>query len=250
MSTSEDAPWDPLHWLKAKEESLERKSREAGNSEGLAEPGDSFLIVTEGTVTEPVYFELLLGRLELGRAWVRVVPGDHSDPRHVIRTADRIALQQQRKAEKKLLGIGEPEDFDQVWAVIDTDVAVRSGIWNEVRQLAEARAVSLAHSSPCFEFWLLLHVVQHATTRGDLPDGNSAKAALKHALGKDYSTNEETAREAIGAFIDAWPKAVRHAEQVRRQHETGGTPPPANPSTEVDRLVRALNDSTPKHLCR
>lgn len=95
----------------------------------------------EGTVTEPVYFDLLLEKLGLARVSVRVVPGDHSDPRHVIRAADRIALEQQRKAEKKLLGVGEPEDFDQVWAVIDTDVAVRNGIWNDVRQLAEARAV-------------------------------------------------------------------------------------------------------------
>ena len=243
---SEDAEWDPLHWLKAKELSLERKA--AAVAAASAQPGDAFLIVTEGTVTEPVYFELLLGALELSRVWVRVMPGDHSDPRHVIRTADRIALEQQRKAEKKLLGIGEPEDFDHVWAVIDTDVAVRDGIWNDVQQLAAARAVTLAHSTPCFEFWLLLHLVEHATTRGDLQNGDAAKAAVKKALGREYSTNEETAREAIGFFIGEWPKAVVHAELVCRQHETAATPTPANPSTEVDRLVRALNDSAPEHL--
>ena len=243
---SEDAEWDPLHWLKAKELSVERKS--AAVAAANAQPGDSFLIVTEGTVTEPVYFELLLEALDLSRVWVRVIPGDHSDPRHVIRTADRIAFEQQRKAEKKQLGVGQPEDFDHVWAVIDTDVAVRNGIWNDVKQLAAARVVTLAHSTPCFEFWLLLHLIEHATTRGDLPDGASAKAAVKEEFGRDYSTNEETAREAIGAFIGAWPKAVVHAERVRQHHETGGTPPPANPSTEVDRLVRALNDSAPEHL--
>ena len=243
---SDDADLGPLHWIKAKELSVERKA--AAVAAASAQPGDSFLIVTEGTVTEPVYFELLLGALELSRVWVRVIPGDHSDPRHVIRTADRIALEQQRQAEKKRLGIGEPEDFDHVWAVIDTDVAVRNGIWNEVQQLATARVVRLAHSTPCFEFWLLLYLVEHATTRGDLPDGDSAKAAVKKALGRDYSTNEEAAREVIGSFIGEWPKAVLHAEQVRRQHESGGTPSPANPSTELDRLVRALNDSAPEHL--
>jgi hypothetical protein len=245
---SENAEWDPLHWLKAKELSMERKA--AAAAAASAQPGDAFLIVTEGTVTEPVYFELLLGALELSRVWVRVMPGDHSDPRHVIRTADRIALEQQRKAEKKLLGIGEPEDFDHVWAVIDTDVAVRDGIWNDVKQLAAARAVTLAHSTPCFEFWLLLHLVEHATTRGDLQNGDAAKAAVKRELGRDYSTNEETAREAIGSFIGSWPRAVVHAELVRRQHETAATPAPANPSTEVDRLIRALNDSAPEHLRR
>lgn len=242
---SEDAEWDPLHWLKAKELSLERKA--AAVAAAGAQPGDSFLIVTEGTVTEPVYFELLLGALELSRVWVRVVPGDHSDPRHVIRTADRIALEQQRKAEKRMLGVGEPEDFDHVWAVIDTDVAVRNGIWNDVKQLAAARAVTLAHSTPCFEFWLLLHITGY-TTRGDLPDGATAKAAVKAALGRDYSTNAETAREVMPSIIGKWPEAVVHAEGVRQHHHAAATPPPGNPSTEVCALVRALNDSAPEHL--
>lgn len=242
---SADADWNPNWWRELKEQSLERKARQA--AQACAEPGDSFLVVTEGTVTEPGYFELLLGELELSRVWIKVVPGDHSDPRHVIRTADRIALEQQRKAEKKQLGVGEPEDFDHVWAVIDTDVAVRNGIWNDVRQLAAARQVTLAHSTPCFEFWLLLHLVGF-TTRADLVDGDAAKSAVKHALGRDYSTNEETTKKAIASFISKWPEAVGHAEQVRRHHQAAATPQPGNPSTEVDLLVRAMNDSAPEHL--
>lgn len=243
---SEDSDWNPNWWRELKEQSLERKARHAAKV-ACAEPGDSFLVVTEGTVTEPVYFELLLGELELSRVWVKVVPGDHSDPRHVIRTADRIAFEQQRKAEKKQLGVGEPEDFDHVWVVIDTDVAVRNDIWNDVQQLAAARQVMLAHSTPCFEFWLLLHLVGF-TTRADLVDGDAAKSAVKHALGRDYSTNEETAKEAIAGFLSKWPEAIGHAEKVRRHHQAAATPQPANPSTEVDRLVRAMNDSAPEHL--
>ena len=56
---------------------------------GTAKPGDAFLVVTEGTVTEPVYFELLRTDLQLPVVRVKVVPGDASDPRHVIRTAER-----------------------------------------------------------------------------------------------------------------------------------------------------------------
>lgn len=242
---SEDADWDPNWWCKARDEKLEREEAQAAVVADV-QPGDSFLIVTEGTVTEPVYFELLLDGLELSRVSVRVVPGDHSDPRHVIRTADRIALEQQKKAAKKQLGIGEPEDFDHVWAVIDTDVAVRTGIWNEVVQLAVARKVKLAHSTPCFEFWLLLHFGM--TTRGDLPDGTTAKAAVKKVLGHVYSTDEDTARKAIASFIANWPDAVKYAGQVRQHHQAAGTKLPANPSTEVDILVRALNNSAPEHL--
>lgn len=158
-------------WQEAKAMSLARRAA-LPTKVGTAKPGDAFLIVTEGTVTEPVYFELLRTDLQLPVVRVKVVPGDASDPRHVIRTAEREAKQQVRLGKQGRLGIDEPSKFDHVWAVIDTDVAVRNGIWNDVRQLAVARKVTLAHSTPCFEFWLLLHF--GFTTRSDLPDGSAA----------------------------------------------------------------------------
>ena len=245
---SDDCSWNPQWWLEAKAASLERKRRAMAAS-ALARPGDAFLIVTEGTVTEPVYFDLLLRDLQLSVVRIKVQPGDNSDPRHVIRTAEREAKEQVRKWKKGVLGINEPAKFDHVWAVVDTDVAVRNHIWNDVHQLAIAKKVQLAHSTPCFEFWLLLHLVGF-TTRADLVDGDAAKSAVKHALGRDYSANEETAKETMATFISKWPEAIGHAERVRCHHEGAATPQPANPSTEVDRLVRAMNDSAPEHLRR
>ena len=245
---SEDCDWNPDWWREAKAASLERRRRVVAAA-ALAKPGDAFLIVTEGTVTEPIYFDLLLRDLQLSVVRIKVQPGDASDPRHVIRTAEREARDQARKARKGVLGINEPAKFDHVWAVVDTDVAVRNHIWNNAHQLATAKKVTLAHSTPCFEFWLLLHVTGY-TTRTDLVDGDIAKRAVKQALGRDYSTNEEVAKEVFPIFLPQWPEAVVHAEGVRRHHESAATRTPANPSTEVDRLVRAMNDSAPEHLRR
>ena len=221
----EDCAWNPNWWLEAKAASLERKRR-AVAAAALAKPGDAFLIVTEGTVTEPIYFDLLLRDLQLSVVRIKVQPGDASDPRHVIRTAEREAKEQVRKAKKGVLGINEPPKFDHVWAVVDTDVAVRNHIWNDVHQLATAKKVTLAHSTPCFEFWLLLHVTGY-TTRTDLVDGDIAKRAVKQALGRDYSTNEEVAKEVFPIFLPQWPEAVVHAERVRRHHESAATRTPA-----------------------
>jgi hypothetical protein len=243
---SEDCGYDPKWWLADKAASLERKKR-AVAATALARPGDAFLIVTEGKVTEPVYFDLLIQELSLGVVRIKIQPGDHSDPRHVVRTAERVARKQIKDFKKGILGIKEPAKFDHVWAVIDTDVAVSQGFWNDVEQLAATRKVTLAHSTPCFEFWLLLHIVGF-TTRADLVDGTKAKSAVKDALGRDYSTDEETAQEAIATFIKKWHQAVVHAEQVREHHHAAATPSPGNPSTEVCRLVRALNDSALPHL--
>jgi hypothetical protein len=244
-----DVGWDPDWWKKQRDASLERQEFEA-SALAAAKLGDTFLLVTEGTVTEPIYFELFLQTLELSRVSVLVIPGQAPDPRNVIETGRERANEQVKLAEKGQLGVKEPPKFDHVWAVVDTDVATREVVWNDVIQLAKSRDVELAHSTPCFEFWLLLHLVEHATTRGDLENGAKAKAAMKHELGQDYSTNEEVAREAIGSFIKHWPRAVHHSEHVRKQHQTAGTPVPANPSTEVGRLARALNDSAPRHLQR
>jgi hypothetical protein len=241
-----DSGYDPNWWKAEKALSLERKKRQAAAA-ALAQPGDSFLIVTEGTVTEPIYFDLLIADLQLSVVRVKVQPGDESDPRHVIETAAREAAAQIQRAKKGLLGVNEPARFDQVWAVIDTDVAVRQGFWAEVENLASARKVKLAQSTPCFEFWLLLHI-SGFTTRGDLHNGDAAKHAVKAALGQDYSTDETVAKKAIASFIKKWPEAVVHAQSVYAHHRAAQTPPLANPSTEVDRLARALNDSAPKHL--
>jgi hypothetical protein len=244
MSDTDGA--SPHWWQELKEQSLERRALEAEQA-ASATTGDTFLVVTEGTVTEPAYFEVLLERQELLRVWVKVIPGEHSDPRHVIKTAEQVAKQQLRRAKKKQLGIDEPEAFDQVWAVIDTDVAVRDDFWNEVVQLAKARNVRLAHSTPCFEFWLLLHISGY-TTRTDLVDGMAAKRAVKTALGREYSTNSTVARDVFPQFVPNWPNALIHSERIRRHHADAGNPEPANPSTEVDRLLRALNDSAPLYL--
>lgn len=236
---------DPLPWWKARDLSLERKAA-AALRPACASPGDSFLIVTEGTVTEPVYFELLIEDLQLSTVTVKIMPGKASDPRHVIQSAADEVKSLARRVKKKQLAVTELESFDHVWAVIDTDVAVREECWNDVVQKARDLKVNLAHSTPCFEYWLLLHLKM--TTRSDLVDGTSAKKAFRDELGQDYSTNQAITKEVFKSLIQVWPNAVRNAQQVRQYHIDAHTPSPANPSTEVDRIVCALNDSAPPHL--
>ena len=239
----DDCGYDP-HWWKAEKAASLARKREQQSASAWAKPGDAFLIVTEGTVAEPVYFERLRRDLELSAIRIQVLPGEASDPRRVIEMASREAKAQELRAKRGLLRMDEPERFDQVWAVIDTDVAVRQGHWNDVRQLAAARKVKLAHSSPCFEFWLLLHLRYNTHP---LVDGAAAKSALKHALGQDYAKNAATTQAAIELLIPKWPAAVANAERVSRHHQQAATPEPANPSSEVWQLATAMNDSTPEY---
>jgi len=231
-------------WEEAKTRSLERKEAIKRQPQ-LAQPGDAFLVVTEGTLTEPAYFTELLTLLQLSSVRVKVKPGPTSDPRAVIEFAAKTAKEWALKAKRKQLSLHEPERFDHVWAVIDTDVAVRQGTWSALCAQAASLGVKLADSTPCFEFWLLLHL--GFTVRTDLVDGDAAKAALKEALKLSDPESKKELLKAICALVLSWPSAVKHAESVRESHNASATPSPANPSTQVDLLVRAFNDTAPEH---
>lgn len=240
---SEDTGWDPLWFKKEAALSLERKIREAEEAEEAA-AGDAFLIVTEGKVTEPCYFEALRADLQLPAVRVVVEPGDASHAEHVIETAKRLSNQHAERAKRGQLANNEPLYYDQVWAVIDSDVSERHKRWSDVVQLAVARGVKLASSTPCFEFWLLLHLREPT---GPLLDCSAAKAENKKILGGLETDNEEQLNAALPKFMKHWPDAVRRAAIVRKKHAEASTPKPANPSTEVDRLARALNFAAPRH---
>lgn len=229
-------------WKAAAASSVERRTaakREAGG----VNLGDSFLIVTEGTVTEPEYFRLLRDDLKLSTMDIHVQPGDKSHPYDVIATAVKLVEERDGKMKERR----EDQSFsktayDHVWAVIDADVAVKDGIWEEVKKRAAAGDVRLAPSMPCIEYWLLLHL---RYTAAGLADGTAAKSALK-VEGYDCSSMK-TAKVSLPKLIKQWPQAVVHAGRVRKHHIKGRTPEPANPSTGVDLLIQALDDSVPMH---
>lgn len=231
-----DLPW----WKQEAARSIERKAAEKRIAGGVI-PGDSFLIVTEGTATEPVYFRHLRSEMKLSVVEIHIQPGDGSHPLNVIATAARLA--DERKTEMKKERENQSfskTSFDHVWAVIDTDVAVRTGIWNQVKSAAKNGKVMLATSTPCFEYWLTLHI---RYTAAPIVDGGTAKSALKEA-GFDCAS-EEAALISVPKLIPLWTQAVLHAERVRKLQWDARTPDPANPSTEVDILLRALDDSLP-----
>ena len=213
-----------------------------GNRGGTVPPSDYFLIVTEGKVTEPTYFSLLRDRMRIASVRIRIAPGRTSDPKHVIETAVSLREEPIRKAKEGKASLVEPDEYDQVWAVIDTDVAIRNGSWDEIRLFAEQSNVILAPSTPCFEFWLILHLC--FTTRTDLFDGAAAKRAFKDQLRLDYSTNAKMAKRAIESIIPHYVTAVRNAQSVRVHHRELGTPWPPNPSTDVDLLITELTKSS------
>ena len=107
-----------------------------------------FLIVCEGKVTEPVYFDDIR-RMERGIIELEIVPG--GVPKTVVERAVDMKKQSERDAKRRQ---DENLRYDSVWCVFDID---EHPFVPEAKQQAQANAINIAVSNPCFELWFLLH---------------------------------------------------------------------------------------------
>jgi len=119
------------------------------------------LIVSEGSKTEPLYFEDIRAAYQLHSANVEVQPSQlGTAPIQVVKYAKQLF-------EEGDLGKAiRPRSFDQVYAVFDRDdhdsyfnalslaASLEGKMKNDARQPVSFKAIA---SVPSFELWLLLH---------------------------------------------------------------------------------------------
>lgn len=105
----------------------------------------TILIVCEGQSTEPSYFN----QFRLSTATV-VSIGEGYNTDSLVRRA--VVLSHERY-------------YDQVWCVFDADPtpdnSQHSANFNRAIQLAEANGFGVAYSNQAFEYWLILHFIDH-----------------------------------------------------------------------------------------
>jgi bifunctional ADP-heptose synthase (sugar kinase/adenylyltransferase) len=164
------------------------------------------LIATNGEKTERDYFTALKKEHWIKPAKI-VVVYESGSPEEVVRGAARRR---------------DRDDYDQAWAVCDVDKYNTSG----AASLAEAMAVELLWSNPCFEVWLILHKGKCAS----------------------YIEDARRAGDRLRAHIADWDKGALRFEDFRdgipdaaQRAKALGEPPDANPSTAVWRLIEALS---------
>ncbi len=204
-----------------------RSYKKRGSARGGRE-SRAVLIVTEGSVTELVYFTRLRQLLRLSRDLVEVAPGRGTDPENLVKDAVRRREARKREARKRT---SDRVPFDEVWCVFDAEGGRREQELKAARDLARGENIQSVISRPCFEFWLLLHV-QYSSS--DFPDCDAAVAFLAQKL-PGYRKNAPPMDLLLGLI----PSAVQNAAKLRSDHERTGS---ISPGTDVDLLVRALND--------
>ena len=116
------------------------------------------LIVTEGSQTEPKYFEHYRNRQT--NIDIRVVGSRTSGGETDYLSLIRKAVEYQNKNQISV------SEGDSVWVVADGDVnynnpdpiTAKDNLLSKARKMADAKGIQIALSNPCFEFWYLLHL--------------------------------------------------------------------------------------------
>lgn len=170
-----------------------------------------FLIVCEGSETEPNYFRgFRVKVLEID------VKGLGLNPSQLVTKAD--VLRQEK-------------EYDQVWCVFDRDSWTIDD-FNGAISKAHARGIKVAYTNEAFELWYLLHFNYHDT--GIRREAYKAKLTIH--LGTPYGKNDRAMYTRLQTRTST---AVNNAKRLLAQYEP---PNPAedNPSTTVHLLVEQL----------
>lgn len=194
------------------------------------------LIVTEGSQTEPKYFEHYRSRQT--NIDIRVV-GSHTKGGETDYLAlIRKAVEYQSKNQLSV------SNGDAVWVVADGDVnyntpdpiAAKDKLLSKAQKMADAKGIHIALSNPCFEFWYLLHFQYTTKFFKDYP-------AVKNAL-TTYLPDYEKTGDVYSRLSAHTTNALQNAKRVEQYHLQNGSSKPfgiaVNPFTDIYQLVESL----------
>lgn len=174
-----------------------------------------FLIVCEGTKTEPNYFKCF----RVNRDVVKLdIEGFGYNTLTLVREAIRIK---------------ETVYYDEVWCVFDRD-SFSAQSFNAAFKVARENDIKIAYSNQAFELWYLLHFHYYDVA---IHRKEYCKM-LTQLLGHKYEKNSETIYDEL---LSRQKDAIRHAERLHSNYNLT-KPERDNPSTTVHELVKKLNE--------
>lgn len=208
-----------------------RRALEAGqgrNRQPLRAPKLQILLVCEGRNTEPSYFNQLQAQFSR----LRLVPiGEGYNRESLVRRA---------------LTLHQDGNYDEVWCVFDKDPGpnVPAGSFANALQLARNNRLRVAWSNEAFEYWLLLHLVNHNGADMQRNQYNGALERWLKPTGVSYAgTRDKLVTKQFFNLLQAQQaEAIRRAERIFDDKEAGEFIPdiPASCTTVFLLLQRLL----------
>lgn len=192
----------------------------------------SILIVSEGSKTEPIYFNSLKSNLRLAMVEVEIV-GEGAAPITVVNSAIQLRKKRKQIAKKSPTKTA----YEVIYCVIDVEAPNPHESLAEAVSKAKDNKLEVILSNPCFEYWYILHFRKNSAPFYRSQD---AKAALRqeHAA---YCESDTTIFDVV------YPKtanAIKHSKEVlKEQHNDTEDLSNCNPSTHVHKIVEYLQNA-------
>ena len=188
-----------------------------------------FLIVCEGTKTEPHYFESIKKLLPRGIITLDILRTG-TNTLNIIDIAIEKRDEESRKAKKCQVA----REFDKVWAVFDKDSFSEERFNNAIFKAKENK-INCAYSNEAFEIWYLLHFEYYNTAISRRQYGK----LISQYIGFKYTKNSKNMYEILNREGDE-ERAINNAKNLYNQYDHF-KPATENPSTTVYKLVEGLN---------
>lgn len=189
-----------------------------------------YLIVCEGTKTEPQYLYDLIVDLHINNQIVRIAQNDGPSPDRVVEHALALYDDDERGGDA----------YDRVYCIFDRDShPTYNAAVQRTKDLSRSGKPLVAiASTPCFEIWLLLHfgyTDQPFYAAGKKSVGDQVEATLKTKPG--FEQYEKGQKGIYNILKDTLDDALRHAKQLRNHCKKTAS---NNPATDIDQLVLDL----------
>lgn len=219
---------------KYKMEELKREKRKAKAAKKRKENTRTkivrFLIVCEGSRTEPNYFKALI-RDMYSEVRQETIKGVGRATCQLVHEALKIKEELERKRQLS---------FDRVWVVFDKDDFTD---FNEAIRLASSYSFQSAWTNEAFELWYFLHFqyLESGISRQDYI--SKLESEVRRFSGYEnyvYHKNDASIYKML-ADIGDQNLAIRRAQQLRTIYKGREDYEEHNPCTTVDILVEELN---------
>lgn len=173
--------------------------RESGNKSARL-----IIIATEGSETEPKYFESVRRKFRSKRTHIEIISTEKS----TTKSAPEYVMDRLNSFKKEYILNTE----DELWIIIDFD---RWGVkkLSEINKLCYQKKYFLAVSNPCFEIWILLHF--KSLTNISKEEKNRIKSNAKISRNRRYFDklifDEVQEENILYSYIDSLAPYVQRA---------------------------------------
>lgn len=200
---------------------------------------DAILIVSEGTETEPNYFQGLAD-------YINQKCGDSitNKPTLIPKGMGRATMELINETDKFVAR--SKKIYKQVWVVFDEDGDVH---FDEAVQTANQRGYRAAWSNKSFEYWIFLHFnySDAALDQGGWTSKIDGIFKQKGINAKGYNKNDPKVFETVTAN-GGLKRAVSNAKKIERNYPAGKLASQCNPATRVHELIEELQEYIPELL--